>query len=149
MTLLCSCTGQQTERMERSPDNQEQIRLVRYSNAGGMLGWTETLVIRPDSVLYNTLMAAKDNRRTAFAERNTGQQWDELTRSLDLKAIKKVISGMSQQPVDGTDQTYTVVTSRGSYQFTNPDFSVHPDTALEKWVSLIQRLAGAYYQKSL
>lgn len=145
---ISSCSGLQTGNESVEKGHREQIRSVIYSNAGGALGWSEVLEIRPDSVLYNTLLAARHNQQTAFAQKNTLQQWDELTGNLDLEAIRKVVSGASQQPVDGTDQTYTIITDKGSYRFMNPDFKTHPDTTLEKWVRAVGRLAGTYYEKA-
>jgi|GEM_PF-6249967 len=149
MALLSgSCSGRQAAEKQGGNNGKERIRSVIYTNAGGGLGWSETLVLSADSVSYNTLLAARNNLKTAFSEKNTPQQWAAITGQLDLESVKKVISGASQQPVDGTDQTYTIITGQGAYRFMNPDFKTHPDTALEKWMLVVDRLAATYHEKA-
>lgn len=139
--LSFSCYSQQN--IEKS---EQQLVKIIYSNYGGSLGWSETLVITQNSVNYNSNLLAT-NKKSRLDTTISTDEWNKLVSFFDLKTFKSIHNGPSRLPIDGTDTKYTVVLNSGEkYSFVNgKDLSINKK--IISFLELIQSIKKTIINK--
>lgn len=109
VTLTLQSCQKKSIMVNHRPEKSE-ITQIEWSNFGGMLGYHETVTITKDSILRTVLIGAQNNKTTNYKYKNSAKDWQELTNSVNLKDFKKIKSGSSNQPVDGSDEEILIKT---------------------------------------
>lgn len=102
LLMICSC-AQKNESLSFPEEQNNDIILIEWSRFGGQLGYHEGLTITEDSVIHTYFTAASGNQIKESKYANSTDEWQELTKSIDLQNFRKIKHGVSKQPVDGTD----------------------------------------------
>ena len=78
------------------------------------MGFAETVVITKDSIIHTYFVAANNDNITTNKYKNKKEEWEKLTNAFVYSDFKKIKSGESNQPADGTDQKIHITTKNDS-----------------------------------
>jgi hypothetical protein len=100
----------------------EEIKEINFLREGGMLGLIDSIVITKDSIHYSHTIFDPQTRKMIekkYEAETPAALWAEWLQVLNLNTFRKIKSGESIKPMDGSDETYSVVTDKRTLSFVN------------------------------
>lgn len=122
----------------KASDNK--ITSVEWSNYGGQMGYQEHIIVTKDSIVRTLLVAMTDHKVKKIKYKNSGQDWEKLITSINLKDFRKIRNGKSYQPFDGTDEKILIKTKISADSIINGFDDKINYPKIEKFVSLLNKI---------
>lgn len=95
-----------------SEDSEQPLAEISYHYYGGLMGYSEKLILTPDSIHYHFEIAYK-NLKEEKHSLISANLWADLQKKLDVATFTRVKSGESFLPLDGLDKVYRLRMKNG------------------------------------
>src|SRR5438045_1513602 len=92
------------------------VTKISYASSGGRSGNYESLALSADSVVY---IQAHRGAEKAFREKTKADEWNSLTKAINLGDFDKIQSNPGHALYDGIDVTIAIETGTKMHSFVN------------------------------
>jgi hypothetical protein len=128
-------------------ETADVIKEIEFSQAGGDLGFAQSLTISRDSVHYHYLLGAK-NDTWSLDTLSSPELWNELISKADTVKFAALKSGGSNQPADGIDTRVTISMQSGKrLEVTNAQEPGNRELA--PFFDQLSGIAGRYVRRAM
>ena len=117
--LFTSC-DKSNESNEKIKDDESLIFSIRHF--GGMLGYSESLEINAGATHYSVSyydISIRDYKKYQTTIETSGELWDYLIKTFDLKTFTKIKEGPCRACLDGFDSIISVIKDGETYSVRN------------------------------
>lgn len=103
---------------EKAEEKSNEITFISVSKVGGKLGYYRIIKVSKDSIKFTQGISTKNIHKQWNSAINP-ETWKKLTSTIDPKILDKIKSSESIQPIDGSDETFQIRTSKTSHFYLN------------------------------